>query len=287
MLKQILFKIRCYYMELAGFINDKLVVEELLLIEADNSNQPKITKLDLSLLGCFLLIASLIICVIPMAVNNKLSSSLEIFAKDNYWEDFTLNTGFISRHTPTVYIPGDHQAQIEFAKLIAFFSEEIISKTKYDISNPEELAFKIISESYIANEDPFFVAAMVFSESSFRTHARSKVGARGLMQIMPKTGEYIARKINYQWKGLHTLDNPTVNLRLGISYIQYLKKMFSGNTNKMLIAYNWGPNNVKQGKNPPSISISYSAKIQKLTDNWKNAYIRHSGSKDINILQTI
>ncbi len=275
-------------MDLAGFINDKLVVEELLSLDSNAEVQSKITKLDLGILCLFLAIASLIIIAIPLAVNNKLSSSLEILATNDYWSDFTLQTGFISRKSPIIeFVPGDHHSQLEFAQLISFFSEEIISKTKYDISNPEELAFKIISESLIANEDPFFVAAVVFSESSFRTHARSNVGARGLMQIMPKTGEYIARKINYQWKGLHTLDNPTVNLRLGISYIQYLKKIFSGNTHKMLLAYNWGPNNVMKGKNPPSVSISYSAKIQKLRDNWKHAYTQHSGKKDISILQTI
>jgi Transglycosylase SLT domain len=91
--------------------------------------------------------------------------------------------------------------------------------------------------------DPALVAAVVETESRFRAGARSQVGARGLMQLMPRTG---------RWMGANNLYDPEQNVEAGAKYLQYLSKRFNGDEKKIIAAYNAGEGNVKRyGGVPP------------------------------------
>ena len=91
--------------------------------------------------------------------------------------------------------------------------------------------------------DPALVAAVVETESRFRAGARSQVGARGLMQLMPRTG---------RWMGADNLYDPEQNVEAGAKYLQYLTKRFNGDQKKIIAAYNAGEGNVKRyGGVPP------------------------------------
>ena len=93
------------------------------------------------------------------------------------------------------------------------------------------------------NVDPALVAAVVETESRFRTNARSQVGARGLMQLMPKTG---------RWLGARNLYNADQNVDAGAKYLRYLNQRFDGNLTKTIAAYNAGEGNVRRfGGIPP------------------------------------
>ena len=174
---------------------------------------------------------------------------------------------------PEIYVSNlSISAKQELNSIIHYIGQEIISKSRYNISNPYKLAEQIVIESLINDEDPFFITAVVFSESSFRTDAKSHVGALGLMQIMPATGKYIAKISNTDWNGVSSLKNPELNLQYGIIYLKYLKKLFNNNINKVLIAYNWGPGNVQKKKKAPKISTEYSNKIQRLSKKWSNNF---------------
>jgi hypothetical protein len=90
--------------------------------------------------------------------------------------------------------------------------------------------------------DPALVAAVVETESRFRSQARSQVGARGLMQIMPRTG---------RWMGARNLDDPEQNIDAGVKYLKYLQQRFDGNLSKAIAAYNGGEGNVMRYKGIP------------------------------------
>ena len=90
--------------------------------------------------------------------------------------------------------------------------------------------------------DPALVAAVVETESRFRTNARSQVGARGLMQLMPRTG---------RWMGANNLYDPEQNVEAGTKYLKYLSQRFDGNLNKTIAAYNAGEGNVKRYNGVP------------------------------------
>lgn len=94
--------------------------------------------------------------------------------------------------------------------------------------------------------DPYLVLAVIRTESRFYSHAKSKVGARGLMQIMPETGEWIAKQMKIAEYTADKLYQPPYNIPMGIWYLAYLERSFDGNLVQMLAAYNAGENKVRK-----------------------------------------
>ena len=90
--------------------------------------------------------------------------------------------------------------------------------------------------------DPALVAAVIEQESRFKPRARSHVGARGLMQLMPRTG---------RWMGASNLYDPEQNIDAGVKYIKYLDKIFKGDLKKTIAAYNAGEGNVRRYRGIP------------------------------------
>lgn len=99
--------------------------------------------------------------------------------------------------------------------------------------------FETIS-SHREKIDPFLVAALIRQESGFNEGARSRVGALGLMQLMPQTAKTMRRQIS-KTQILH----PTTNISLGVQYFSMLINQFEGQAELALAAYNAGPNRVK------------------------------------------
>jgi soluble lytic murein transglycosylase-like protein len=107
--------------------------------------------------------------------------------------------------------------------------------------------------------DPALVAAVIEQESRFKPRARSHVGARGLMQLMPRTG---------RWMGARDLYNPEQNVDAGVKYIAYLDRRFKGDTKKIVAAYNGGEGNVMRYKGIPPFreTRQYVKKVMKNYD---------------------
>jgi soluble lytic murein transglycosylase len=82
-------------------------------------------------------------------------------------------------------------------------------------------------------------------ESKYYPNAVSKKGARGLMQIMPRTGEWVAQQLDLE--GFHPdyLFDPEINIKIGTWYLSYLMKQFNGDLTLVLAAYNGGQGNVR------------------------------------------
>ena len=100
------------------------------------------------------------------------------------------------------------------------------------------LAYRDLVEknSVRAKLDPALTFAIARRESSFMADANSSVGALGLMQIMPSTAKYIARKKVSR----RSLFNPGVNIRYGTDYLKYLLRETEGNEVIATAAYNAG-----------------------------------------------
>ena len=110
----------------------------------------------------------------------------------------------------------------------------------------EELVKKYCQEYHV---DPYLVLAVIRAESSFKAQAFSVAGARGLMQIMPDTGVWIAKQMKLTDFTEEKLWEPDYNIRLGIWYLSYLDRIFNGETPKMLAAYNAGEQKVRRWLN--------------------------------------
>ncbi len=88
--------------------------------------------------------------------------------------------------------------------------------------------------------EPAFVFAITRQESSFDPYARSYVGARGMMQLMPRTAAGLAKRMGVSYSP-GRLDDPDYNMRLGAHYLDSLVTGFSGSYVLATAAYNAGP----------------------------------------------
>lgn len=82
-------------------------------------------------------------------------------------------------------------------------------------------------------------------ESAFNPEARSGVGARGLMQLMPKTAKSVARRLGRSYGNKQALYDPDLNIALGAEYLAQMKGRF-GSRIFATAAYNAGPHRVKK-----------------------------------------
>jgi soluble lytic murein transglycosylase-like protein len=103
------------------------------------------------------------------------------------------------------------------------------------------VAEAIVSESLAHDLDLELVLSLIRTESGFDNFATSHVGALGLMQVMPRTGEYMAERLGIDWEGPEDLFDPVTNVRIGTAYLARLHKRYAGNWADALAAYNWGP----------------------------------------------
>ncbi len=91
--------------------------------------------------------------------------------------------------------------------------------------------------------DPLLQFALVRQESLYESFIASPVGAQGLSQVMPATGEDIARRLNWPDYSNDQLYRPHVGLAFGAFYLDEQLRFFDGNVYAALSAYNAGPGN--------------------------------------------
>ncbi len=109
---------------------------------------------------------------------------------------------------------------------------------------PIQYASQINNNASRLGIDPAIIFALIRQESMLDSHALSPAGARGLMQIMPATGQYIASKLGEPWQSERHLFNPDLNIRYGSTYYKQLLDRFSGHFALATAAYNAGPNRI-------------------------------------------
>jgi soluble lytic murein transglycosylase len=96
--------------------------------------------------------------------------------------------------------------------------------------------------------------AIARRESAFYPQARSPVGARGLMQLMPATGQEVAGSLG-QGVGSADLFEVEYNVLLGSAYYRQLLDRYGGNRAFALAAYNAGPHRVDRWRHPPGEGV--------------------------------
>lgn len=115
--------------------------------------------------------------------------------------------------------------------------QEIDLNTRY----PMPYRADVFRTAAASGLDPTYVYGLIRQESRFMMDARSHVGASGLMQVMPATAKWTAKKLGLDVKPemLHDRD---VNLRLGTGYLKLVLDSFDGSQAMAAAAYNAGPN---------------------------------------------
>ncbi len=91
--------------------------------------------------------------------------------------------------------------------------------------------------------DPALIAGVIYAETKFDPRP-SSAGAQGLMQILPQTAEFLARRSGATSFNVSDLATPQVNIAYGSYYLRYLLDHYGGSTMLALAAYNGGEANV-------------------------------------------
>jgi soluble lytic murein transglycosylase len=112
----------------------------------------------------------------------------------------------------------------------------------------------IVAEARDRGVDPFLAAALIRQESMFNPRARSPVGALGLMQVMPATGQTLARRLGINRFKPEMLTQPELNVHFGMAYLADQLRTYGNRLDAVLAAYNAGPSRVTRWQQFPEWS---------------------------------
>jgi soluble lytic murein transglycosylase len=101
-------------------------------------------------------------------------------------------------------------------------------------------------QAQIRNLDEPWVFGLVRQESRFLVEAKSPMGAAGLMQLLPSTARWVAKKIGMKEFKLSRVNRPEVNAALGAFYLRHVLDGFNGNPVLASAAYNAGPGRARR-----------------------------------------
>ncbi|CAL1240768.1 transglycosylase SLT domain-containing protein [Candidatus Methylocalor cossyra] len=106
---------------------------------------------------------------------------------------------------------------------------------------PLAYASQVEEQARARRLDPAALFGLIRRESAFDPEARSPAGALGLMQLLPGTGEEVARMLAEPWQSARSLLIPEINLRYGAAYFRSLLDRFGSHLALAAAAYNAGP----------------------------------------------
>ena len=110
--------------------------------------------------------------------------------------------------------------------------------------------------------DRKLMLALIYVESTGNPNAISHVGAIGLTQIMPATGEQIASELGVEWTGPDMLLDVRTNIRFGTYYMRKLLDRFEGSQLPAVQSYNWGPTSISRMlRDGHTIPTGYARKV--------------------------
>jgi soluble lytic murein transglycosylase len=116
-------------------------------------------------------------------------------------------------------------------------------KAVNELGLPLRYSGVIRQEAAAKHLDPALVAAVIYAETKFDARP-SSAGAEGLMQILPQTAQFLARRSGATTFTTADLGRPDVNIAYGSYYLRYLLDEYHGHLVPALAAYNGGESNV-------------------------------------------
>ena len=127
------------------------------------------------------------------------------------------------------------------------------TRTEIDLEQRFPMPFResVTRRAREINLDPAYVYGLIRQESRFIMDARSHVGASGLMQVMPATARWTARKIGISDFKDEQINNRETNIAIGTGYLKLVLEDFSGSMPMAAAAYNAGPGRPRAWRNGP------------------------------------
>jgi soluble lytic murein transglycosylase len=122
--------------------------------------------------------------------------------------------------------------------------------------------------------DPNLLFAVMRVESIYHRQIVSYAGAVGLMQIMPRTGMLIARKLGVERFNVRDLLDPQTNVEFAAWYLSSLIKRFDGRLPLAIAAYNGGPHNVRLWMREGHPDMPLEAFLERIPFSQTHRYVR-------------
>jgi len=138
---------------------------------------------------------------------------------------------------------------ILLAAVSAFFLPGWLRQLQYPVKM-ESLVREMAAKYDV---DAPLIAAVIYTESRYNPNAQSGIGAMGLMQIMPETGEWIAGKLGRSFSP-EDLYDPVTNVEFGAWYLQFLLNRYDGRITNTVAAYHSGQGSVDKWLQNPDYS---------------------------------
>ncbi|NPC55945.1 lytic transglycosylase domain-containing protein [Caenimonas soli] len=132
------------------------------------------------------------------------------------------------------------------------------TKAELDFDQRFPLPFResVVRRSREIGLEPAYVYGLIRQESRFIMDARSHVGASGLMQVMPATARWTARKIGLPNFSVDQLNDRETNIAIGTGYLKLVLDDFDGSMPLAAAAYNAGPGRPRSWRNGPVIEAA-------------------------------
>jgi soluble lytic murein transglycosylase len=128
------------------------------------------------------------------------------------------------------------------------------TRSEVDVAQrfPTPFRAAVIEQASRSGVDPAFVYGLIRQESRFVVDARSHAGASGLMQVMPATARWTAKRLGVPY-GPGMINDRETNLRLGTGYLGMLLEDFEGSEALAAAAYNAGPGRPRRWRDGPEL----------------------------------
>jgi soluble lytic murein transglycosylase len=126
----------------------------------------------------------------------------------------------------------------------------------FDQRFPMPLRDLVVRRAEQIRLDPAYVYGLIRQESRFVMDARSHVGASGLMQVMPATAKWTAKKIGMTGFTPDQITDREVNVAIGTGYLKLVLDDFEGSMPMATAAYNAGPSRPRQWRNGPVLDAA-------------------------------
>jgi soluble lytic murein transglycosylase len=147
------------------------------------------------------------------------------------------------------------------------------TRSEIDVAQRYPLALResVVARARAVGLDPALVFGLIRQESRFVAEIRSSAGALGLMQLMPATARWTARKVGLEFRPAMIAD-PEVNLLLGSAYFKRLLDDFDGSPALAAAAYNAGPGRPRHWRDGPLVEPA--AWIESIPFNETRDYVK-------------
>jgi soluble lytic murein transglycosylase len=135
-------------------------------------------------------------------------------------------------------------------------SERTRTEIDFEQRFPTPFREAVVRRAREINLDPAFVYGLIRQESRFVMDARSSVGASGLMQVMPATARWTARKLGMNGFTIEQLTDRETNIAIGTGYLKLVLDDFNASMAMAAAAYNAGPGRPRAWRNGPVLEAA-------------------------------